>query len=203
VNPKYSFLASDGNTYEGDLNELRHWVSDGRILLDNFVIDAATGKDLVLRDLLYPVVGSVESRHQALPDSPVGVAGAYPRGYQGSAMGPEAPTTIGNFNWGAFCFTWIWGLNHRKPFALLALVLYFLCFPIFLVFAIWIGTQGNLWAWESGRFATAQDCVDCQAIWGKWALGCFLVTFTIIAMVAICFVIAPFIADPGMRNNLK
>ena len=72
------------------------------------------------------------------------------------------------FNWGAFAFTWIWGLNHKKPETLLAILAAFVPFGG-LIAAIYIGYKGNEWAWDSGRFQSIDDMQECQIIWAKWA----------------------------------
>lgn len=40
--------------------------------------------------------------------------------------------------------------------------------------AIYYGVKGYEWAWQSGRFATPEECKRCQAIWGWWGLGVIL-----------------------------
>ncbi len=40
--------------------------------------------------------------------------------------------------------------------------------------AIFYGVKGYEWAWQSGRFATPEECKKCQATWGWWGLGVVL-----------------------------
>lgn len=40
--------------------------------------------------------------------------------------------------------------------------------------AIYYGVKGYEWAWQSGRFATPEECRRCQTVWGWWGLGIIL-----------------------------
>lgn len=50
---------------------------------------------------------------------------------------------------------------------------------------IFYGVKGYEWAWQSGRFATPEECKKCQATWGWWGLG-------VILFCCVCGVIAMF-----------
>ncbi|MBV6458881.1 MAG: hypothetical protein HONBIEJF_02020 [Fimbriimonadaceae bacterium] len=100
----------------------------------------------------------------------------------------------GGFNIGAFVLTWIWGLNHKQPVTLIALVLGLVvlipaigCIASIaqLGFMIYCGTKGNQWAWESGRFSTPEECLAVQKVWMYWGMGIFFFS---------CLVIAPIFA---------
>ena len=110
---------------------------------------------------------------------------AYPRPNFSNvyALPPNVKST---FNWGACFFTWIWGLNHRKPETLLAILAGFIPFGA-LIASIYIGYKGNEWAWDSGRFQTIDDMQQCQVIWAKWALWMFVLS--IVAPLAIFMLI--------------
>jgi len=75
-----------------------------------------------------------------------------------------SPTQLAGWNWGAFVFTWIWGLNHKAYLTLLSMIPY-----VGFAVAIYCGIKGNQWAWESGRFNSIQELEDCQAVWRTWA----------------------------------
>lgn len=86
------------------------------------------------------------------------------------------------FNWGAFYFSWVWGLNHGASWTLWMLLLSFIpCAG--LIFAVYIGQKGNQAAWDSGRFSTVEEMLACQRIWGYWALGFFLVTVAVYGII--------------------
>jgi hypothetical protein len=156
MNTIYTFRASDGVEYEATQEQLRAWVSSGRIRLDDTVIDFLNGQPYLVRDIL--AIGAGPTATYAQP----GPYAAYPR----DTVVGLPPEMSGTFNWGAFLLTWIWGLNHRKPILLLVFVP---CVGLFIPF--WAGFMGNRWAWESGRFQTGADCKRCQEIWTYWGLG--------------------------------
>ncbi len=95
-----------------------------------------------------------------------------------SGMGKEAfvPEEIAaKFNWGAFLWTFIWGLAHKQPITLLCIVVCFV--PVIgplasLALAIWIGTKGNAWAWQAKRYASIEDFEKRQK---KWVFAYFAI----------------------------
>lgn len=132
---------------------------------------------------------------------------SYPRGRAVSHSGDEVPLELkGGFNFAAFWFTWIWGLNHRAYWTLsifLALTLQItggMTGNLFLVGAGWIcwlvlkiifGIKGNEAAWRSDRFSFVEDCLECQRIWRNWAL----VFFTLWLVPVLAAIILPVIAQ--------
>ena len=118
-------------------------------------------------------------------DQPAGYV-AYPRvGIPGA--GPQVVPK--GFNWGAFYFGWIWGLNHRKPILLLMLPVSIVLglIPIVGIFInlgiqIWVGYQGNQWAWESGRFNTISQMMECEDVWKKWAIALFSLSIVFVVL---------------------
>jgi hypothetical protein len=89
------------------------------------------------------------------------------------------------FNWGAFSFTWIWGLNHNCYRTLWVLgvavaawmatlyisaELMYLWFAVAviaqIVFSIWYGTMGTRWAWQYRNFASPFELKKVQDMWG-------------------------------------
>lgn len=121
------------------------------------------------------------------PDAPIpgsyvsAGAGAFPNtsGQQG-----ETPAEIrGGWNWGAFYFSWIWGLNHKVYITFLTLPCTLLGFIPYIGFLfslaalgcrIWFGIKGNEWAWQYRRFDSTDHFRAVQRIWAYWALGIFL-----------------------------
>jgi hypothetical protein len=86
----------------------------------------------------------------------------------------------GGWNWGAFWFTWIWGLNHRAYttllwFPLLVVGLIPLGVLIQIGFLVFCGIKGNEWAWRNRRFESVQHFKQVQRIWAYWVLGVFVV----------------------------
>jgi hypothetical protein len=129
-----------------------------------------------------------QSPYQTAP-----TASPYPRpGYNVQTYDTVPAELTGGFNVGAFFFTWIWGLNHKAYWMLWAIPVSFIpCGG--LVFSIICGLKGNEAAWKSGRFASVQDCLNCQRIWMWWGIG------MLIAVV----VIYGFLFATGMMSDLS
>ncbi len=227
---QYFVLADDGTKYgPADIATLNQWIADGRLLPTTlleqegsgitFRASAVTGLNFPT-DSIYsqpPTVPSPGVSSYGVPSpggqnpGPYGASSnayssygsqessayaAYPRmGYDANQVVPKG------FNWGAFYFNWIWGLNHRKYLMLISLVIGFIPYVgiLGLPLVIWYGFQGNQWAWESGRFTTIEDMMACQKIWAKWALWIFLISLTlgVIAVIMLGTLIA---TQPGLRT---
>ena len=84
-----------------------------------------------------------------------------------SGMGDAAvvPESVQHkFNWGAFCFTWIWGLVHKSYITLIYIIGAFIPF-VNLGLAIWFGIKGNEWAWRNKKFESEEAFHENQKIW--------------------------------------
>ena len=68
----------------------------------------------------------------------------------------------GGFNWGAFWFSWIWGIAHN---VWLSLLVFIVPWPIM---NLVLGLKGNEWAWQNRSFAGVQQFKDTQRIWALW-----------------------------------
>ena len=103
------------------------------------------------------------------------------------ALVPVPPEVLtAGFNWGAFWWTWIWGIAHNVWIALLAFVV---PWP---VMNIILALKGNEWAWQNRRFASVQQFRDTQrawALWG-WVLAGVGVLLTLLIILLWVFVIA-------------
>ena len=88
----------------------------------------------------------------------------------------ELPKELQRFNWGAFLFTWIWGIGNNSYIA-------FLIFPIGLfaiipfvgwifpfAFSIWLGSNGNELAWKNKQWRDAKHFNEVQELWVVWWL---------------------------------
>lgn len=187
---RYFVIAPDGQKYgPADVPTLNQWIREGR-LNPQMMLEGEDGSRMVatsVAGLMFPGAPEpvVQPNPYAQPPGPAANPyqqpptgnpyGAAPTanpydGYynRGSAYGNMAydPSQFPKWNWGAFFFSWIWGLNHKKPITLLALVPY-----VGIVMSIYCGIIGYQWAWESGRFATPEECRKCQAVWGWWGAG--------------------------------
>jgi hypothetical protein len=153
------------------LETLQMWVGSGKLQPD--VLLREDGKSSFAAAYLHPNLyfpnRSSRAGSPAVPRDP-----------------PIRDERLRRFSWSAFTFTWLWGLYHRKPILLLLIPLGLIAQQnsIFLLFInIWIGTQGNQWAWESERFATLEAMEQCENAWHRaamWALGISLILSVLI-----------------------
>lgn len=88
----------------------------------------------------------------------------------------ELPQELQCFNWGAFLFTWIWGLGNNSYIALLSLINIFFYLNPFagwlssLGFSIWLGCKGNEFAWKNGQWKDIEHFNKVQRNWATWGL---------------------------------
>ncbi len=118
------------------------------------------------------------------PPAPGPFPGSAPPPYGAPLAGPQAPyhpgaqdTDISGLNWGAFFFTWIWGIAHGVWISLLCFVPYVgIVMPFVLLF------KGNEWAWERRQFSSVYEFRQVQRAWAIW--GLVLVPFLLIPIMA-------------------
>jgi len=105
----------------------------------------------------------------------------------GTAYGFVPPEIVGGFNWGAFWWTWIWGIAHNVWIALLAFV------APWPVMNIILGIKGNEWAWQNRRFESVEQFRATQAAWAFWGwvafgVSIFLAVSVCVALVALAII---------------
>jgi hypothetical protein len=73
------------------------------------------------------------------------------------------------WNWGAFMFSWIWGLvNHV-----------WISFVILILPGIWnfvLGAKGNEWAWKAKQWESIEAFKKHQKAWKPWAILIFVLS---------------------------
>ena len=104
-----------------------------------------------------------------------------------SGLGANAvlPAELNGWNWGAFLWTFVWGIGHRCWWSFLCLVPY-----VNLVMVFVMGVKGNQWAWQNRRWETVEQFRNTQRKWGYSA-------FISIAVVAL--LVIPLLAILGSR----
>jgi hypothetical protein len=81
------------------------------------------------------------------------------------------PDEIKGWNWGAFWFTWIWGLFNRSYVALLVFI------PILnLLVPFYLGAKGNELAWKNRIWESTEELISEQRAWsiGGWIIAILL-----------------------------
>lgn len=95
---------------------------------------------------------------QPMPTPPVA---PQPPAANTSGTGGPVPDEIKGWNWGAFWWSWIWGIAHNVWISLLAF-----CLPV--IWQIVLGIKGNEWAWQHRQFDSVEQFKQTQAVWSKW-----------------------------------
>jgi hypothetical protein len=81
------------------------------------------------------------------------------------------PDEIKGWNWGAFWFTWIWGLFNRSYVALLVFI------PILnLIVPFYLGAKGNELAWRNRIWESTEEFFSEQRLWSiaGWIIAILL-----------------------------
>jgi hypothetical protein len=103
-----------------------------------------------------------------------------------SGMGSRAsvPRELGEWNWGGFLLTWVWGIGNNVWWSFLVFIPYLgvLVMPWVLAF------KGNEWAWQSRHWDSVEHFKRVQHAWAKWGLGItIVVTLLLTIMLLIGF----------------
>lgn len=84
--------------------------------------------------------------------------------------GKETPKEIKGWNWGAFSFSWMWGIGNKTYLPLLNLI------PIFNIVWIFVtGFKGNEWAWQKGDYQDIETFKQVQKTWNIAGIAAFIV----------------------------
>ncbi|MBN1691042.1 MAG: ribonuclease G [Dehalococcoidia bacterium] len=96
-------------------------------------------------------------------------------------MGGQAvvPKELGEWNWGGFLLTWIWGIGNNVWWSFLVFVPYlgFMVMPWVLAF------KGNQWAWQSKRWDSIEHFKRVQHTWTMWGLGITIAVTVLIILI--------------------
>ena len=97
----------------------------------------------------------------AKPASP---AATQPGNTSGMGRSAVVPPGLGEFNWGGFLLTWIWGIGNSVWWSFLVFIPYlgWLVMPWVLAF------KGNDWAWQSRRWESVEHFKSVQHTWTVW-----------------------------------
>jgi hypothetical protein len=86
-----------------------------------------------------------------------------------SGMGRMAavPQELGDWNWGGFLLTWVWGIGNTVWWSFLVFIPYLgiMVMPWVLAF------KGNQWAWQSRHWDSVEHFKRVQHTWTMWGMG--------------------------------
>ena len=120
-------------------------------------------------------------------------AGRAPEPFENtSGMGNKAavPEELGDWNWGGFLLTWIWGIGNNVWLSLLFLIpfLGWSVIPFVLAF------KGNEWAWQNKRWESIEHFKRVQHIWAMWGWGVTIAFTVFIVIIAVIIVVLLLVA---------
>ena len=126
-------------------------------------------------------------------------------------------SALNHFNWGAFCFDWIWGLANGclgkmkgilivyliclavSIIPLLNLIVWIIALIPVLIFKIYYGMKGNEWAYDGRAFYNEDDFRATQKRWNiAAAVAIALFVINIIITLVFWALLAAFIGQMGM-----
>ncbi|AVK62390.1 ribonuclease G [Lactobacillus sp. CBA3605] len=96
--------------------------------------------------------------------------------------GTQVPAEVKGWNWGAFMFSFIWGIGNRTYLPLLTLI------PIFnIVWVFVVGFKGNGWAWQKGQYTDVETFKAVQSTWNRAGLVQFIIWIVLVALYIFVF----------------
>lgn len=120
-----------------------------------------------------PVATESQTESQAAPrTAPTGVNHESTSGVNG-----PFPAELAGWNWGAFFFTWIWGIGHNVWLSLLVFL------PVLnVIMPFVLGFKGNEWAWQHKKYASVEAFKKTENTWKKWGFGLliFIILFYVV-----------------------
>ena len=189
---RFTLVTSSGEPLgrPADIPTINSWIAEGIVRPETVLVDDA-GNNLIASQI--PGLG--------FPNSP-GI-NPVPSGSKSSRFAScPRPHRDGvqddlynKFNWGAFAFTWIWCLNHKRFVGIsvlgltIAVAVFFphLSSPFLVGTSIALGKAGNQIAWSSGRFESMEQMAACQAVWAKWAYWTIPLVMCLVVAAAVMF----------------
>ena len=116
-----------------------------------------------------------------------------------SGMGRQSviPQGLGDWNWGGFLLTWIWGIGNNVWWSLLTFVPFLgpLVMPWVLAF------KGNEWAWQNKKWDSIEHFKRVQHTWAMWGFGVMLgiVVLTCIIFALMAGFVFQWLQSSGLR----
>lgn len=100
-----------------------------------------------------------------------------PAHQQPSSVTGGVPDEIKKWNWGAFCFNWLWGVFNGVYWPLVLIIVNFIPYVgslISLACCIVLGINGSEWAWKAKSWSSVEEFKRVQHKWAVailWVLG--------------------------------
>lgn len=88
------------------------------------------------------------------------------------------PENVKGWSWGAFVFSWLWGIPNRSFLTLFTLVPY-----VGLVWNFVCGAKGKEWAWQNKKWNSIEEFNNVQKVWD--IAGSYTLVFFLVASIAL------------------
>jgi len=100
----------------------------------------------------------------------------------------DLPDNLEKWNWGAFCFGWLWAVCNGIYWPLIVFIpiVGFVAFP---VIAILLGINGNRWAWEKRKWSSVEQFKRVQRNWALAALWIFLGSIILLFLIVFILIL--------------
>lgn len=103
------------------------------------------------------------------------------------------PDNVKRFNWGAFWFSWIWGIANKSYKTFWTLIPFFGIIWLFVC-----GIKGNEWAWKNKQWYSVEEFNSTQKIWA--IIGNCLAIFLLL-LTTILFITMKSISNDYTNNS--
>jgi hypothetical protein len=81
----------------------------------------------------------------------------------------DFPAELKGWNWGAFVFSWIWGIINKVWISFLVFIPF-----LNIVWVFVLGAKGSEWAWKAREWDSIEHFKKHQKAWRPWAILLFI-----------------------------
>ena len=196
--PTWTMIGADGNSYGPYTKaQLTSFISENRIT-PNTILTDETGRQIQADSILtfgYGATNPVQGYGtQGYGVQGYGAQGYGAQGYGGnsSGTGPSAvlPAELRGVNWGAFMFTWIWGIAHKTWISFLTFIPY-----VGWIMAFVLLFKGNEWSWQNRKFSSIEEFKEVTRIWNTWGIVFFILN------IIFCIIYIIILVGMGLSGN--
>ncbi len=121
-----------------------------------------------------------------------------PENTSGQGSSAVIPEEIKGWNWGAFFFSWLWGISNKVWIALLAAIPY-----VGVIMCIVLGVKGNEWAWRHKKWDSIEHFRSTQRKWGIAGVVVFVVGVIILIIALVACSVSPSIEPPTPTQEIE
>lgn len=177
---QYFVILPDGSKFgPADTSTLNQWIVEGRVHTTTILEEVPSGVRCPANQLpALRFARVVAFLNEPAPDM--------------IDDGKLVPSAVqGGFNLGALLIAPVWALKHGIKLGYVAGALAIISvLPVVAVFgalglvgiSLYLAVNGNAMAWESGKYATVEECLRMQQRWAYWGLGGILAVIVVFSV---------------------